>query len=209
MVVVITRNRMAAAVAALLYLSFPVPLRRCVRTRRARGVVVVRVVPAHRCGHVARVGRPARALVPPGRVGGAAADPRADGPVLRLPLRRPAARGPVAAGMARGGRCWRRVRARSGSDAPGSWCPNSACSATCGRRTPPRFTPTRTSSSSVACRPASSSATWRNGWRGPDHDFILPDGPPCPRFYCLRSFVLGTGHSSCWRSSRCRPRCCP
>ena len=35
---------------------------------------------------------------------------------------------------------------------------------------------------------------WRNGWRGPDHDFILPDGTACPRIYCGRSFVLGTGH---------------
>jgi hypothetical protein len=36
--------------------------------------------------------------------------------------------------------------------------------------------------------------TWRNGWRGPDHDLILEDGRRCPRFYCLHSFVLGTGH---------------
>jgi hypothetical protein len=35
---------------------------------------------------------------------------------------------------------------------------------------------------------------WRNGWRGPDRDFILPNGTACPRIYCGRSFVLGTGH---------------
>ena len=36
--------------------------------------------------------------------------------------------------------------------------------------------------------------TWRNGWRGPDRDLILDSGERCPRYYCLRSFVLGTGH---------------
>jgi hypothetical protein len=36
--------------------------------------------------------------------------------------------------------------------------------------------------------------SWRNGWRGPDKDFILADGTACPRIYCGRSFVLGTGH---------------
>jgi hypothetical protein len=35
---------------------------------------------------------------------------------------------------------------------------------------------------------------WRNGWRGVDEDLVLPDGALCPRIYCGRSFVLGTVH---------------
>jgi hypothetical protein len=35
---------------------------------------------------------------------------------------------------------------------------------------------------------------WRNGWRGPDRDVILPDGQRCARYYCGLHAVLGTGH---------------
>ena len=54
--------------------------------------------------------------------------------------------------------------------------------------------PTPISSIWVGWAGASSPATWRNGWRGPDRDLILDNGTRCPRYYCLRSFVLGTGH---------------